>query len=412
MIIKLLISFLCFHISLFSNSVDFTKALFNYLQNDPKFDSLKKHKEIRNLELKNSYYSFFPNISLNASSNILDNFKFSNLHNQSALSLSIKQSILHNSINIPNYKTAVLQDSKALLDIEIELNEICFKITKVFYDYCATMEKFSILQEKIKLLANKLDSTKKKYQQGLISQRDLLRFESLIQQAKIQIIKLENSALEKKSELEQILTNKDDNFVLLTSNNLTNDIPNKEPDISNSALFKKLSLENNITKLNIKQAHRKLWPQIWFNADISSGFNFTKSSDHNFKLGINLSYDIFSFGKNTRDIQIASIKDLIQHNDYTIRLNQENIKAKQTIFRLKTYQSSITLNKKLIILEEANFLRIKNEYLVGKAQYLDLISALDSLNNVKIALSEEIFALNNELLTYHYYEGKLYEWLF
>lgn len=391
MIVKLLISFLCFNLNLWSDNIDFNKFLIKFLENNPRFDSVRKQKEITHLQLKNSYYSFFPKISLNASSSLSNNFNFDGLRNNNILSLSLYQPILHHSINYPSYQIALAKDSIAKLNIEIELNEICLQAAKLFYSYCSHVEKLNILQEKLSLLSERLEVIRTKYQQGLITQRDLLRFESQIQQAKIQILSLKSSALEKKQELNILLKTKDTNFNLITSANLNTDVPINEPDKNNSALFKKLSIENDIENYNVKQAQRQMWPQIFFNASISNNFDFPKfkfkKGNHNFLLGFEINYDIFSFGKSNRDIQISKIQKDIKYNDYNDKINQEDLKIKQLMSRLQTYQESISLNKKLFALEQANFSRIKNDYLVGKAQYLDLVAALNSLNDVKVALS-------------------------
>lgn len=407
-------------------TLDLPAAVSHALKHIPALSSAKKQKEIAEIVLKTARFSFFPKLNLSALSGInATEPHWPTLWNNS-LSFTLQQPILSHLVNGVDREIAHTKDAIAQLDLEIERDLVCMKVVKDFYAYSAAVEQLDIKKQKLDVLLKQLDVVNRRFQQGFKTQRDVLRFEAQVQQAQIQLATAKNRVLQGAETLITTITGVNRQQITESFNFIPIkplpvalvSTPKDEPKIEKHALYKKLELELKVSSLNVDLSRRQLWPELSATASATGNINVglirapLLEQSSLFMIGISLQYELFDFGKRRRDISIAMKNEEIKAHSIQTKLSNETAAIAQMMVSFSLLQENISLNKKLLALEEDNFKRIQSDYLQGKAQYLDVISALNNLSDVKSALISSIFDFETQLITYRYYEGTLYDWIF
>lgn len=407
-------------------SFDLASAVAYALRRVPAFASVKTKKEISEISLESAHFLFFPRLSLFALSGINTTIpEWPTLWNNS-LTLTLQQPVLSHSVNGISYEIAQTKDTIAKIDIELERDRLCMNVVKDFYAYSAAVEQREIKKQKLDVLMKQLNIVNRRFRQGFKTQRDVLRFEAQVQQAQIQQAAANNRVEQAKETLITSITGGNRQqisdsfeFVALTPPPIALDaIPTKEPIIEHHPLFKKLELEQQIAASEVNLSRRKLWPELSASASAIGNANlgFMKASLFEptaaFMVGLSLQLDLFDFGHRRRDIAIAIKNRDIKAFALQTQLSSETAIITQMMVTISLLKESLLLNKRLLALEQDNFKRIEHDYLQGKAQYLDVISALNNLSDVKSALSSAMFDLEIQMTTHRYYEGTLYDWIF
>jgi len=407
-------------------SLDLPQAVSYALNRVPALASIKKQKEITEIKLKTARFAFFPKLSLSAQSGVsITQPQWPALWANS-LGFTLQQPILSHSVNSINFEIAQTKDAISELDLEIERDLLCMKVVKDFFAYSAAEEQLTLKKQKLDVLLKQLNMAGRRFQQGLKTQRDVLRFTAQVEQAKIELAQTKNRVLKTAATLLTTITGSNRqqlresfNFVPIKMPMvILHAVPTNEPNIEHHALFKKLRLEEKIASLEVDLSKRQLWPELTAAASISGNANFGLANASRFAgsslfmASLSLNYELFDLGKLRREIAISTKNKEIKANSIQTQLANETATIAQMMVNFSLLQESLALNKKLLALEEDNFKRMQNDYLQGKAQYLDVISALNNLSDVKSSFISEIFDFETELVTYRYYQGTLYDWIF
>lgn len=404
---------------------DLKGAIAYALEHTPAFRTFKTQREMTTIATKTAQLSLFPKLQLGASTNIGANFPDWSPTWRNGLSLSLEQPLLSAVSNSVHIDIAKTKDAIADLNLTAQRDLLCMKVAKDFFAHANAVQQLQIKKQKLAALVKQFDVVNSRYLQGIKRERDVLRFRAQVQQAKIAEASARNLVEQAKLTLIATITgiNSEDiktafEFEAPLPRVDTALIPSHEPTLKKHVLFKKIELERNLALLNIDLAKRQLWPDLSASLGANFGNNlglyrpFDISPSHSFLLGLNFRFELFDFGKRRRDIVIASKNRDIEENASHTQLAAESLAIKTMMANLKLLKESLKLNQSLLALEEDNLTRIQVDYINGKAQYLDVIAALNSLSDVKSSLYLALFDLEALLVTHRYYEGTLYDWLF
>lgn len=409
-----------------SDVFDLKGAVSHALQQVPALASVHKEKQISELNARTAQFWFFPKFNLSASTSLSTAPPLWPTPWNNALSITLNQPLLSNSANGIGFSIAQTQLAIAQIDVQLERDRLCMKVVKDFYAYSLAVEQLNLGKQKLHALLRQLDLVTRRFQQGFKTQKDVLRFEAQVQQTQIQQATANNLVAQSKETLITSITGTNRQQLTTTMEfvaekpllNTLDAIPVSAPPIEHHALYKRLDLEQKIESFNVDLSRRQLWPELSAFTSVSGSANFSLNRGSLFEpsslfmVGLTLNYELFDFGKRRRDIAIAQKRNDIKANAIQTQLALETANITQMMVSFGLLQESIALNKKLLALEEDNFKRIQTDYQQGKAQYLDVIAALNSVADVKSALYSAIFDLKTHLVTYRYYQGTLYDWIF
>lgn len=402
--------------------LDLRGAVSMALARVPEFDSKRLQKNISELNLSSSTASFFPKISLQASSSINSSFPTWIPSLGNSLGISFHQPLLSTLTNSVSHEIARAKVDLADAELKQKRDELCMTVLKAYIAYSAAMAARDIQQGKYRTLQTQRDVVNRRFLQGLKTERDVSRFQAQVQQAQIQVAHADSRVTRQKNALIAAVGGAAPSATLIFSpivpnEDLLNDIPDTAPKISQHPLILKLEIDKKLAALDVDLAKRKLWPELSLSASATGSANFFFHPPNTapgvaFMIGINLGYNLFDFGISRRDVVIAGKEKAIKANMMQAELIKERSAIDDMMNNFSLYKTSLTLNKNLLTLEQRNLQRIEHDYAQGKSQYLDLINALNSTNDAKATLIAELYELETLLATYRYYEGSLYDWIF
>ena len=302
--------------------------------------------------------------------------------------------------------SAEIKKAKNLYLIEEEnlrlvKQEIILEASKVFLDLVEQIKLIELNNFKEKRFIKDLESIELLFQIGEASQSDLIF-------AKSQLVRITSEKVASINKLEaieikykSIVGDSVSNAQLIMPNLKNINVPNDYHEIETIALrnnpkFRKLLLEEKISKNEIKSEFSEVLPSVTLDAEYSSSDDFSSkgSSSDTAEITAELTIPLFRGGKNLSKIQEAK---LIAKK---VRYDLEN-KKNETIQEVKNawtnYKSAEINLKSAMINHEANKLILKgiqDETKLGMKSYIDLLKSKENLIDAEF---EKIKA-NNQLI--------------
>lgn len=399
------------------------------LENSPIIASARRNYESSTLEKKNSFASMLPSLDLEA----VHGYEDSNPVNrdnptrpwQSSLGLTLSEKFYDNGASISRYKLNRRKEQRTLLEFELSRDEHLSKVAQAYFTWSEQAQMRLIEETRHDLLRKQFRQVGGQFRQGMRTKRDVLRIETRLRSSELELVKSANDVRLAEEELASLVGVSVD---VLGQEGIGTMEPNpkfmpleiSEPLATTThRRTKALDLALQESQLETEIVRREYWPQLYLDGKVNYGTQGYMNSEArmwdndilSWSTLLTLKYNIFDFGINRREVQMARIRTE-QVGDENRRTLLELKQELTTVFtRLKEMRETLKLSQELLGLEQSSYNRLERDYRDGRAEYLELIENLDTLIDAKSRYISSYFGFKTQQVNYEFHQGRVQEFL-
>lgn len=421
--------FWTYHASGANSSLNLNQAVQYGLAHAPSVDSRSREVEIRRLELKNARAAFLPSLDLEAGQGLQRADTAAGdwtggSDTISRLSLSLTENLFDNGTDWIRYKRATLALERAEAALEEERNKIALAVGTAFLDYSFALMSFDIEKEQHDLLSKQFQLVEAKYRQGLKTKSDYLRLNAQVMRSELRIQDARTAVGRSESELRRILgaplgTDGSAAAVLefaplsLEDESLPS-IPEVGPKLESQLLWQMSDLDRRLEELNVRLARREYGPRLYLTGGLAyhtDGYldrSGLQTEGWSWNALATVRWNLWDWGTRRRDIAVAENNKEIAFNQVALNLYARRAEVEQMMLELKRVSEYLRVNRELLKLERQSYGLVESEYRNGKADYLELVTALSNLASARLSSVSAVSSLKKSLFQYQYYQGTLY----
>ena len=341
--------------------------------------------EIAENELKNAHALFYPKFQLssqfglmNTDPKITDNQYLSNA------TFRVEQNLWNNWIDSYEVDIKKLNLKRAQLNLNQEKSQLALKMTTQYLNLKYAYKNLKILKDYTNELSEQANRTRSRYQQGIVVQKEYLRFLGESERAALSYDQAVLDYQQLELEFKTFLTDKHESLESLL---------NAEFRPSHKLVLKEDNLlsyqvkqnQNEIFDLQQKQNRQQKWPELKLLAEAShtqsdfwsSTNDVDLSKQNQYGIFFQLRWDFLDFGVQNRAIQNQK---LFQSNEF-IQINQQ-LQENLTQFQILKQKAEFLDQKKLKTLqilenEKKSYLIAQKDYRSGVVSYYDFTTSLE-----------------------------------
>ena len=293
-------------------------------------------------------------------------------------------------------KSAAMYNLKAEeYDYSKEENETAFRIQSAFWNYYKATEITKVIEQTLKQIENHLNDTKNFFNQGLVSNNDVLKLEVQYSNTKLMLIEAENNLNISKMAFNKALGfDLDSQINVVVNPGELQTIEYDAKDISNEALnnrneLKSLSYRVEGSKENIKAAWSELYPSVY----LTGNYYYSNPNprfqpavnefNNNWDIGVTLSWNFWDWGKTSFKVSQAEQTKIQLETNYDLLKENIQMEVQRNYLDLLKNEEKISVNK--IALEQA-----KENYRITAEKYdLQIASSTDLIDAESLKLQAE-----------------------
>ena len=396
-------------------------------QSSPTIRKSRLALEQRQLELTSATASFFPTLDFESSHGPLDkrpdpdNRKTSMT---SGVALVLREKFYDNGASITQYKIASRLLEEQRLQYELDRDEVLLKVADTFYTWSAAWQDRQISNNKADLLRRQFNILEAQYKQGIKTKRDVLRIETEVRRLQLDLLRKDN-------ELEVILQRLSAEAGIARAELKDAGVSAEEakldavlpmgpwPEVKSDGhrRARVFTKQTEVKELETRLVERNYWPVVELKGEVSNkysnymdtGIAIERSRFWGWSALLTVNYNIWDWGKRSRDLQISRVKERSLQAANSQALMDLNIELREVWLKLREFAESVKMTKELLALEQQSFNILEAEYRNGRATYLDLITNLNSLIDSRSKYATTYFGLKKQLAKYAFHKGTLYE---
>ena len=270
-------------------------------------------------------------------------------------------------------------------------NELISEVTNAYYKYIQTVELLKIIDESKKLVNENINFNKKLFKNNKVTYDNVLR-------AKTEFVKLEQKEIEynklnttSKAYFNFLLNKNFKSEISISSNTLKKENEFKIENLIDSALknrneLKILNLYKTINENNTKLNKTNALPNIYGVIDYGfQGENYNFDKNHDFYIAsIVLKWDLFKGFENKNKIQESKINQKIIDYKFEETQKKINLEVLNLYYELKSAEKNLDLAKSEQDLSKENFKIVNKKYEIGSANLLEYYDAKTQYTNSQI----------------------------
>jgi outer membrane protein len=399
------------------------------VDNSPQLEIARKQMAISDMERKNAYSLFLPQLNLEATHGINDrdpravSFVPANRY-VSQFGLNLTENLYDNGISLIRYDSAKV--AKRIADIEYSNNrdQLVLRIADQFLQLSLVTRLWEVQKTQYDIVSKQFNSISNQYKQGIKTRRDFLRFKSELRRSEIQLQSSETRIQNTRADLIKIIASTeqvkdtDFDFELEPVNmSLVKAVPVEKPVLENHWLFQVARMRTDVFENDVTIARRSYYPEFFLTGGATYGsLNYWKTGD-NFKDNdytawnalLTVRFNLWDWGIRNRNITIAKDRKVQQEKTIETQLNEFIANNEKLMSNISLSNKNFLTSQELLGLETDSYAFLEGEYRNGRSTYLDLIVGLRDLLNAKIQMFTSYYELRVLLLQYQYHQGQLYE---
>ena len=401
---------------------DLKKAIEYAVEHAPAIDVARLEVQIQERSRKNALARFFPSLDFTARSGLNNSPSLTSLPDQTygTATLGVTENLYDNGQSFWNFSLARLQETRAEIEFEKVRSRLTLDVAHEFYTYSLNTRLTEIRGKQVTLLQTQLRTVESQYRQGMRTRRDYLRFKTQYQRAEIALISAENAQKTSETELMRILGAPPEviteggtstfPFLPIEEKRKRPPLPEALPKIDAHFEARIARVSTEINEVQVGLARRKWLPNLTLqgNAGWSPG-SFQPNPGFSWDVGVQLTYNLWDWGILRREWKQAELKRGQGNDGLRQSVQQAGSDIQKLMLDFARIRKNFDLSLELLELEEESYESLNSEYRLGRAAYLDLITALDSLFNARTTYANSYFSVLESLAKYHYHQGDLYE---
>lgn len=403
-------------------TLDLKSAIQYSLENSPRFDSLKRERDISVLNKKNAKAQWFPSLDLKATHGLQEEDpRLESTPWESELSLTLTENLYDNGVTSTNYRIATLNEDIAELQYNDQRNAFSLELANAYLSYSLSIKLLEIQEKQFKLISKQSELTTRQYRNGMRTKKDYLRFKTQVSRAEIDLIAARSEVEKSKESILSLIgiglrPVEAVTFVPVSLEGLKDDLT-PPIELENHLLFQAAQKQKKVNELTSDLTRRKQYPELFLTAGatygsryyIDTGRNFDDNETSSWGMLLTVRYNFLDWGIRSRDAEIASQRAIILNNELdsrllTLRTNLNKLKIDNSLT-----QRNFRLAGELFEMEKENLSLIDREYRNGNVSYLDFITGLSDFADAErkfYSASRDLISARYSLL---YHQGKLYE---
>lgn|GEM_PF-2382440 len=363
------------------------------------------------LQVRQAFKSGLPSLTLNSNWSEID----SKLNRDSGFSqqLVLNQPIFQGFQILEGVKSSKNLRNLSELQIEASKKEVRLAVIEAYLDILRLDEQIQVLNASIEEFSKNLTKLERMKVLGMVTETDLLDLElekiklesSLVQVQNAKSIKeldFKNKVGIKQSQKIALSPNKDI-YIKLENIDYDRDL---RYTLENNINIEMANINKDLTKSKERIDKAKLLPNVAFQGTYGTKEyqeNFSDSLDtDNFAwtVGINFSWNVFTFGSNIDGVNIA--RNNIEKANLDLESTREEIELllKSTYLNIINLENQVKLSERALERSEKNYDLQKKKY---EQQMISSIEFLGAENNLRTAKFNLIDAKISLYYTYHKY---------
>lgn len=416
-------------------------ALQYALENAPSFDSARRTRVYRDLEYKNAVVNFLPSLDLKAVQGLQNNIPLSSNNNTatvitpnstapwfSSLNLGLTETFYDNGQSITGLQVADLGEKLAEISFLKSRDALSLELASEYYRYSLYSQLLEVRKQQHAILARQFATLSSQYQQGFKTREDYLRIKSQLKRSGIESISAENRRVQSAVTLQKILgfsraAEEAPQFTPLAvqTERVESQLSLPQaPVLENTFDYRLRKVQSEINDRSVDLVKRQYWPQISLTGGITyTNGNYINSNtpvfgvndQFNYNALLTIQYNFWDWGLRRRNVQIAEYKRDIQDNELNVTALETRASVGALMLDVSRVKQNYRLTQELLEMETETYRGLEEKYRDGKVAYIDLITELNNLLDAKVQFYTIYFDLLQNAAKYHFYEGKLYDWL-
>ncbi len=405
------------------------------LEKSPSYDSVRRTEMIQQRIYKSSFAKLLPSLDFSTTDGLQNNVPITNVPGNStvnptapwssSLSLGLTETLYDNGVSLTNLGVAEINSKIAQENLKKARDGLVLSVAQEFYRYSLANVLLEVRKQQHAMVEKQFKVLTSQYQQGFKEKIDYLRFKTQLQRAEIDQISAENSIALSQVQLRNLLGGGDDQSkntgfvpIAVERQRRMEELEGRDqPALESFYDYRVSRLQEEVNAKTTTLTRRKYWPQLSLTSGMTySNLNYLNSDQpysatHQLSWNalLSLQYNIWDWGTRARDVEVAEANEIIQENGIHQTLIDLSSKISNLMVERRKISRNYQLTKDLLSLEEESYSQLDERYRDGKVTYLDLITGLNSLLDARVQFSTAYFDALQNILTYDYYNGKIYE---
>lgn len=280
-------------------------------------------------------------------------------------------------------------------DYSKEQNEVAFNIYNAYWNYYKAEELRNVIAQTLQQIENHLRDTRNFYEQGLVSNNDLLKLEVQYSNTQLMLIEAENNlkiakiafnkelGIDLDAQTKVAATEKSMSLVNYDLSEIINEA------INNRYELKSLAYRVEGSKEGITAAQSSLFPSVYLSGNYyysNPNPRFQPAKDefnYNWDVGVTLSWDVWNWGLTSSQVSQAEQTKIQLETNYDQLKENIRMEVHSNYLNLLKTEEKVKVNK--IALEQAS----ENYRITAEKYNLQLVSSTDLIDAETLKLQAE-----------------------
>lgn len=280
-------------------------------------------------------------------------------------------------------------------DYSKEQNEVAFNIYNAYWNYYKAEELRNVIAQTLQQIENHLRDTRNFYEQGLVSNNDLLKLEVQYSNTQLMLIEAENNlkiakiafnkelGIDLDAQTKVAATEKSMSLVNYDLSEIINEA------INNRYELKSLAYRVEGSKEGITAAKSSLFPSVYLTGNYyysNPNPRFQPAKDefnYNWDVGVTLSWDVWNWGSTSSQVSQAEQTKIQLETNYDQLKENIRMEVHSNYLNLLKTEEKVKVNK--IALEQA----LENYRITAEKYNLQLASSTDLIDAETLKLQAE-----------------------
>jgi outer membrane protein TolC len=322
----------------------------------------------------------------------------------------LRQPIYANGSRLRALKIAGRERERLELLEKQALENLSLELLRAFVSASSLARSKAATERRRSLLETQFDLMSRQYRQGLKTRRDFQRLETERERVQLQILRSAENLNEAFQAIEVLVGDPtlelgEANLKLLRAEDLTtrgswpNTPSSFDPSKENLEL-RSLALAVEIAELQVAEARREYWPQLFADATLtygSSGFlgrdrqSWGAQDDFRSFAGLTLKWTLWDWGATQSRVGKARLESAAESRRESQRVLALENSFSRLLAKAQRQERAVTVQRKIRDMENEIFVDMNKEYREGRAGYLDLITTLDRSVQADLDYENEAF---------------------
>ena len=286
----------------------------------------------------------------------------------------------------------------ARLDYRATIRGILYGVATAYYDVLSQQKLLEVDKETLRLSTEQYDLAQKQAAVGVVTRSDVLRAQVVVEQARRVMVQDGNALSSKRNVLANILNLPTDTEFELKS---PPDYPTELPSFASvlgKALVKREDLRSKDQAIQHdieahRQAKAEYVPKVVASVNAGRNNEFAGGYANNWQANLAVNIPIFNGGQRELDVKAASLQ--IEQTKLEKAQLEKSIEqaVKDAWLNVKSLTETLTALQTQVSAAEQSYKDIQNQYTVGTSTSVDVLSALNDLNNARKDLTQETYSL-------------------